>query len=294
MKHPQCKWCVKNAAGLNLFANSLLALIKAVGGFFGNSHALIADAIHSIGDIIISVLLYLSMKISGKPANKTYPYGYGHIDFVTACFIGITLVLIGVGICYSSISSMLAGDMKEPALIAVLAVMLSIVGNELLYHQTMCAGKQSGSEALVATAWDNRADAMTSLAALAGIVVARLGYPVFDIIGAMAVGLIIIYSAGNIIRDAVHSMMDVSIEPGKLKKLYSAAAKVTEIKKVNSLVTRRSGQRILVDMEVSVDSGLSLKKSDVIINKLKKIIIESVANTENINIYVRPYGVVGN
>jgi len=291
MKYPQCEVCIKNVASVNLLGNGLLAVVKAFAGFFGNSHALIADSIHSISDVVISTILVISLKISGRPANKIYPYGYGHIDFVTACFIGIMLVIVGTGICYTSISSIVSGDVAEPELIAVLALILSIAGNELLYHYTICAGKQAGGEALIATAWENRADALTSLTALVGVIVARLGYPVFDLIGAITVGLVIVYSAGRIILKATHSMMDISADPEKLDKIHNAAAKVAEIKKVNSLVTRKSGRKILVDMEVAVDSGLNLKKANNIVNKLKETISESVENIENINIYIKPHGV---
>jgi len=294
MKYPQCEVCVRNIASVNLWGNALLALVKAVAGFFGNSHALIADSIHSISDVAISMILVISLKISGRPANKTYPYGYGHIDFVTACFIGIVLICVGTGICYTSVSSIFSGDIAEPELIAVLALLLSIAGNELLYHYTICAGKQAESEAITATAWENHADALTSLAALAGVIVARLGYPVFDLIGAITVGLVIIYLASRTIQEALHLMMDISAKPEKLKKIHSAAAKVTEIKKVNSLVTRKSGRKVLVDMEVAVDSGLNLKKANIIINKLKKIITESIENAGNINVYIKPHRVESN
>jgi len=151
MKYPQCKWCVKHIATVNILANGFISFVKILAGIYGNSQAVIADAIHSVSDIFISIILFISLKISGRKANKNYPYGLGHIEFIAAAFIGLALVFTGIMIMYTAVISIINGKYGEPGNIAIMVLIVSIVSNELLHKHTICAGKCAGSTAMTAT-----------------------------------------------------------------------------------------------------------------------------------------------
>jgi len=288
MKYPQCQWCISHVASINLWGNAFLAVLKATAGILGNSQALIADAVHSLSDVFIAVFLCISLKISGRSPDKTYPYGYGHIEFIAAGIISLTLICTGILICYTSISSVISGVCGEPEMIAVMALIVSIGGNELLFRHSMCVGKQANSPAIVANAWDNRADALSSLAAFFGVAGAKLGYPVLDPIAAIVVGGMIMYSAVKTLSGAIKGMMDTSVEPEEMEKIHSAAAKVDGIKEITSLVARKSGQKILIDMEVGVDSRIDLKKAKNMAEEIKGAISRNVDNIGNATVRLGP------
>lgn len=288
MKYPQCQWCIKHVASLNVWGNTFMAVLKAIAGVFGNSWALIADSIHSLTDVFIAVLLWISLKIGVRPADKTYPYGYGHIESIAAAFIGISLICVSVVIWYKAIVTIISGLLVEPEIFAVMALIVSIVGNELLFRHSICVGKQAQSPAIIANAWENRADTLTSFAALIGVTGAKLGFPVFDPLAAIAVGGMVAYTGGKILSGSVKGMMDTSVESGQIDKIHNIATNVKGIKKVNSLSTRKSGQKIWVDMEVAVDSETDLTKANNIAEEIKQAISKAIENTGNVTVYLRP------
>ena len=288
MKYSQCRWCIEHVASLNIWGNTFMAVLKATAGVFGNSWALIADSIHSLTDVFIAILLWISLKIGVRPADKTYPYGYGHIEFIAAAFIGISLICVSIVIWYKAITTIIAGLLAEPEMFAVMALIVSIVGNELLFRHSICVGKQAQSPAIIANAWENRADTLTSFAALIGVTGAKLGYPIFDPLAAVAVGVMIAYTGGKILSESVKGMMDTSVESGQIDKIHNIAAEVKGIKGINSLSTRKSGQKIWVDMEVAIDSETDLTKANNIAEEIKQAISKTIENTGNITVYLRP------
>ncbi len=288
MKYPQCQWCIEHVASVNVWGNAGMAALKAIAGIFGNSWALIADSIHSLTDVVMAVLLHVSLKIGARPADKTYPYGYGHIEFIAAGFIGISLIFVSIIIWYKAITSIISGVSTEPGAIAVMALIISIVGNELLFRHSLCVGKQAQSPAVIANAWENHGDTLTSFAALVGVTGAKLGFPILDPLAAIGVAGMVAYVGGKILSGSVKDMMDGSVDQGQIDKIHNIAAKVKGIREITSLATRKSGQKIWIDMEVAVDSQTDLRKAHNIKEKIKEAITEKIDNIGNITVYLRP------
>lgn len=289
MKYPQCQWCKEHVAPINIWANTFLAVVKGAIGILGNSTALIADSIHSFTDVLMAIVLYISLKISGRTPDKTHPYGYGHVEFIASGVIGLSLIFASIVIWYASIASIISSVLTEPEMIAVMALVLSIAINEFLFRYSICVGKQTKSPVIVANAWENRADGLTSFAALVGVSGARLGYPIFDPLAAIVVGVVIAYSAGRILSESVRGMMDTSIEPEKVDEIHSIASKVKGVKGINSLLTRKSGQKIWVDMEVAIDPETELKKAKSIDEEIKETVSKDIDNIGSTTVYMSPW-----
>lgn len=146
-----------------LVANLILAAIKFFAGFVGHSHAVVADAVHTLADSITDIAILVGSMYWSRPSDHAHPYGHRRIETMVTMFIGAALLLTGLGIGYDSIR-VLAGDVfVTPGWPAVVAAFLSLIIKEILFRWTSRVGKEVRSSALLANAWHHRTDAISSL-----------------------------------------------------------------------------------------------------------------------------------
>lgn len=170
MKSDECLKCrdivPRYAFGVNLG----LAIYKGMLGVISGSAALVADALHSLADVVCTVVTIISLKISAQPADDDHHYGHGKIQFVSSAIVGTVLFTGAVLLFFEAVLKVLEGNAEAPASIAVMGALVSITINELMYRYQSCVGKELNSPALKANAWDNRSDALSSVGVLFGII----------------------------------------------------------------------------------------------------------------------------
>jgi len=288
MRCAQCEKCVENVTTVGLCGNFGLAIVKALGGIFGNSAALIADAIHSIADVMIALMIHISVKISNRPPDDKYPFGYGHVEFITSGVVGISLLMVSFTICWTSIRSIIEGEITEPAMIALLVLLVSISANEVLYRYCMCVGIQADSLAIISAAKEDRSDSLTSIAALIGVVGAKLGAYILDPIAAIFVGLVITHSGYEVISEAVKGMMDTDVEPREKERIIETVLGIKGVREVSGFKAHKSGQKFILNLKVGVDFRTGIKKAKKITDEVKKSVMSAEKNIANIKVKLLP------
>ena len=139
---------------LGLLANLLLALAKGFIGFIANSSALIADAGHSVSDLLSDGITLWAVYMSGIPKDKNHPYGHGKFETVGTFIVAIFLLLTGVGVAWHVLNKI---DTPEvPGTEALWMAGIAICFKEVLFHITRMVGRRSGSRVLLANAWHHR------------------------------------------------------------------------------------------------------------------------------------------
>ncbi len=214
MKHEYCSVCRDEVVWWALIVNVAQMTYKGLLGMMTGSAALIADAMHSGADVVASSVTMASLKISNKPADESHPYGYGNIQFISSSIVGLILIIGAIYLIYQSSMSIINGDISTPSVVAVLGAAVSALTNELMYRYQSCVGTENNSPAIMANAWDNRSDAISSLAVLVGIVIAVMGFPMADNLAAIAVGLLVIRIGVELNTEAISGLMDSSIGGG--------------------------------------------------------------------------------
>ena len=283
----QCYWCAENVANINLWGNFGLLTVKLIGGIFGGSQALIADALHSVSDVIVSLLVLVGLKITGAPPDKDHHWGHGHIEFIVSAIIGILLIFAAVTVTVVSLISIFEGTMSQPGILAVWAALISIVFNELLFRHSLCIGKQMNSPAMIANAWENRADVYSSAAALIGVFGARLGFTFLDPVAAIVVGFMIAKSGVTTMVTAVNGMTDRSVENTILSQIKTIVMKEKAVKDIASLRARWIGQKNWVDMELNFAPDIKVFEVKKIISRINKNIIDEVERIGGMHIIPR-------
>ena len=287
---PKCQRCSDRAGLVNFWGNLGLAVFKLVCGIVGNSKALLADAVHSIADVITAGFILVTLKIQSKAPDESYPYGYGNIEFVASGFIGATLIITSVFIVVYSLKAIVRGDMPEPGTIAVLALIVGIVGKELIHQHSLCAGTKVHSPALIANAWENRADVYSSIATLAMVIGAKLGLRFLDPVAAIGVAALIAKVGIQTFHGAVGGMVDRAIEEEKVQKITDIASAVEGVEGIASVKARKSGRKIWVDLDVQVEPQATVAEGSAITERVKSRIEKEIFLIGNVTVRFKPIG----
>ncbi len=274
----------------SILGNAALAILKGVTGIFGNSYALIADAIESTTDIFSSVLVLFGLKYASRPADDNHPYGHGRAEpLVTFMVVGF-LILSAFFIAYESIRHILTPH-KLPAPYTLIVLGAVIIIKELFYRIVKKRGKEVDSTALKADAWHHRSDAITSLAAFVGISIALYlgpGYEAADDWAALLGSVIILYNSYRIFRPALGEIMDEHFYDDLVVEIKNCSTEVDGVMDTEKCFIRKSGLRYYVDLHVVVDASISVYDGHEIAHKLKKHLLTCMPQLANVLIHVEP------
>jgi cation diffusion facilitator family transporter len=256
---------IRRVTRVGMVVNLLLIPAKLWAGYAGNSRAVVADGVHSISDFTANLAVLIGVRYWTAPPSENHPYGYRRLEALISFCMGALLVPAGIGIVYDAVAQLLNPSARPVGGAAALAVTLfSVVSKEALYRWTAAKGKELKSDILSAGAAEHRADALSSIPVLVTVAVA-MWFPALaalELLGAALVALLVVRSAVNICRQAVHTLLDGNAGPEVNKRIQSFTLGIEGVKDVHNLRSRLVGQGLLLDMHVSVDEALSLSEAD--------------------------------
>lgn len=268
-----------------------LAVIKWLAGFFGNSFALIADAIESTSDIFSSILVLLGIKYSERPADKTHPYGHGRIEPLITFIVVIFLVISATVIAHQSLINIRTPhELPKPWTLIVLGII--IIWKEISYQVVMRKAKTLNSSSLRADAWHHRSDAITSVAAFIGISIALLlgeGYQSADDWAALFAAAFILYNCYRIFRPALGEIMDENLYEDMVEDIKSKSKNVSGVLDTEKCFVRKIGMSYIVDIHAIVDSELSVKEGHDIAHNLKDYLMQQMPQISNVFVHIEPF-----
>jgi cation diffusion facilitator family transporter len=274
----------------SIVGNSCLAIVKGIAGFFGNSYALIADAIESTTDIFSSFLVLFGIKYSNRPADANHPYGHGRAEpLVTFLVVGF-LITSATIIAYESISNIgTPHELPKPWTLIVLGVI--IFWKEFSFRLVMKRGIQTNSSSLKADAWHHRSDAITSVAAFIGISIAIIlgkGYESADDWAALFASGFILYNSYLIFRPALGEIMDEHLYDDLVAEIRTVSLNVDGIIETEKCFIRKSGMKYHVDLHAVVDATISVKEGHDLAHLLKDTLREKIFELGHILIHIEP------
>lgn len=278
------------ATYFSIFGNASLALIKGLAGFFGNSYALIADAIESTTDIFGSLLVLFGLKYASRPADKNHPYGHGRIEpLITFLVVGF-LILSAIIIAHESIKNIQTPhDLPKSWTLYVLGAI--ILWKEISYRLVLRKSKETNSSSLKADAWHHRSDAITSVAAFVGISIALYmgkGYETADDWAALFASGFILYNCYLIFRPALGEIMDEHVYDDLLEEIKQVAQTVDGVLDTEKCFIRKSGMIYHVDLHATVDALISVKKGHDIAHDLKDTLRREIPQLGHVLIHIEP------
>lgn len=282
---------VLHVSAINITFNLLLSVFKLSAGILAHSEAMISDALHSVSDVFSTFIVIAGVKIAGKKSDKEHPYGHDRMECVASVILAVMLFLTGLGIGVNGIIK-IAGANEEaiavPGLLALFAAALSVVIKEWMYWYTRAAAKKTGSGALMADAWHHRSDSLSSVGAMIGIGGARLGVPVLDPLASVIICIFIGKAAIEIFKNAMDNMVDKSCDDETVEKMQKTVMKVSGVKRIDDIRTRRFGSKVYVDIEIAAEGKLDLIKSHEIAENVHLSVEEQFPNVKHCMVHVNP------
>lgn len=269
--------------------NIILAAIKIIFGWLGQSQALIADGIHSLSDLATDILVLFAAHYSNKEADDDHPYGHRKIETLTTVALGIFLILVAFGIMIDAILRLTTTtELLIPSWIALSAALASIIAKELLYHYTLKIANQINSNLLKANAWHHRSDAISSVIVVIGIIGVMLGMPILDALAAIGVSFMIIAMGWNLCWNSLKELIDTAIDSKTLNKIKSTITSVDGVIALHHLRSRFMGNEGFVDVHVIVDPYLSVSEGHKIGDTVHSILMNEVASVTDVIVHIDP------
>lgn len=278
------------AVEFNIVGNIAFAASKWAVGYFGNSFALIADAIESTIDIFSSIIVWLGIKTSSRPSDYNHPYGHGKLENFATIIVGILLIITAFGLIYQSIINIRTPH-ELPHSFVLLFLVLVIGIKEYFYQRTKKKSQETNSNALNADAWHHRSDAITSLAALIGVAIAIImgkGYESADDYATIIASIIILYNSIIILRPAIGELTDEHLHDHIVEEARSITAQVNGVIYPEKCFARKYGANYIIDMRIVVAPHLSVSEGYAIAQAVKDSIKKQMPNIFDVLVLLLP------
>lgn len=278
-------------SSVSIAVNLGLSFVKLFAGILGKSGAMISDAIHSASDIFSTIIVMVGVGMSAKESDKDHPYGHDRLECVASIVLAIVLLGTGIGIGLEGmqkIASREYANLNIPTLLPLVAALLSIAVKEWMYWFTRAGAKKINSGALMADAWHHRSDALSSIGALAGIIGARMGYPICDAIASVIICGFIVKAAYDIFKDAMDKMVDKACDEETNQKIEAIIFAMPEVERLDLLHTRLFGAKIYVDVEIAMDGNCSLFEAHRVAEQVHDNIENEFSRVKHCMVHVNP------
>jgi cation diffusion facilitator family transporter len=279
-----------HSIAVGIAVNMFLALCKGIAGFFGNSYALIADAVESTSDVLSSLIVLAGLKIASKPKDENHPYGHGKAEPIAAAIVAMALIASAIIIAIQSLKEIVMPH-YTPEPFTLLVLVGVIVVKETLFRFVFCVGEEVESTAVKTDAWHHRSDAITSAAAFIGISIALIGgngWESADDWAALFATAIIAFNAYKLFIPAIEEVMDTAPSPHIKEDICKIALSVKDVIGIDKCFVRKMGLSYFADLHVVVDEKLTVRKSHEIAHIVKEAIRFSNPRIIDVLIHIEP------
>lgn len=280
------------AAWVSIVGNAVLAILKLVVGFLSGSFAVVADGIDSSADIISSVVTLVAAKVSKKPPNIKFPYGYVKADTVATKVLSMLMFLAGAQLAISTVERLIEGDtLKIPAMIAIWVTVFSMAGKIGLSLYLKKTGKKDSSDMMTTMGIHMRNDMLISSTVLIGLLATIIfEVAIVDKIIALGISIFIMYEAVMIFLKSNTELMDGIPDPELYDQLFEAIRKVKGAHNPHRTRARKIGSRYMVNLDIEVDPDMKVSDAHNIAKEVEDMIKSDIENVYDVMVHVEPMG----
>ena len=275
---------------VGMILNVALAVAKAAGGLLFHSQALLADAVHSLSDLVTDLAVIFGVKYWSAPPDRQHPYGHARIETLVSAFIGIALAAVAVGLAWDAIGTIRHGSEHGPAGFAFVIAVFSVISKEVLFRWTRAKARAVHSSAMEANAWHHRSDAISSIPAAIAIALAyffpKLSF--VDPLGAILVSFFVLYAAWTIVRPALQELSETGVSREEQAKIYRMATSLPGVIGAHALRTRNTGGAIWADIHIIVDPDMTVREGHDLSHQVRDLLVDSDLNIVDVVVHLEP------
>ena len=275
--------------------NVTLTALKFAAGILGCSAAMIADAVHSLSDLLTDFVVLLFVRISSRPADSDHPYGHGKYETLATAIVAVALLAAGGVLAAEGVQKILSAihgeELVMPGRIALWAALISIAAKEIIYRLTIRVSRRVQSSALEANAWHHRTDALSSVATSIGIGGALLfggKWAILDPIAAVLVSIFILVAAARLLHEAMQDLLEKRLPEEVENEIRAMVATDSEMSEMHKLRTRRVGNVYSIEMHLRMDGNMPLAEAHRHSAMLEQRLRERFGQQTMITIHMEP------
>ena len=281
---------VQFVTAVGMFLNVVLVFAKAAGGLFFHSQALLADAVHSMSDLVTDLAVIFGVKYWSAPPDRSHPYGHGRIETLVSAFIGIALAAVAFGLASDAVRTLRHGSEHGPAGFAFVIAVFSVMSKEVLFRWTRAKAREVCSKAMEANAWHHRSDAISSVPAAVAIALAyffpKLSF--IDPVGAIVVSVFILHSAWKIIQPTLQELSEAGVSKEDQATIYRMATSLPGVIGAHALRTRNAGSSIWADIHIIVDPDMTVREGHNLSHQVRDLLVNSDLNIVDVVVHLEP------
>jgi cation diffusion facilitator family transporter len=273
---------------LSIAANVLLIAGKFIVGFITGSLSLLADAIHSVSDMLTDIAVLLGLYFGSKEPDSEHPYGHGKLETLAAIAIALGLLGVGLGMIYYAALDIAKDNVTHPRNMVLVAAAGAIAIKEVVYRVTKAVAMKYHCPAALANAWHDRADALSSVAVIVGVVAQKFGFSHGDQVAAIGIGVMVVIVATKLIGDCLGELIERAVDDATMKQIKDIIKANGQIRQYHRLRTRSIGRQVFLDVHILVDPHLHIAAAHEIADSLENALAEQITRPVNITIHIEP------
>lgn len=270
--------------------NVFLIILKLLSGIFGNSQALIVDAVHSVSDLFTDAVVLFGLKSGRKPPDDKHHFGHGRLETLAAATVGLTLLVTALYLGIKALLNIYSHTEYHPSALALAGAFVSIASKEVLYRYTLRVGRRAKSQLIIANAWHHRSDALSSVAVLLGVLGTLINpkWHILDSFAALLVSFFIIKVGLSVVGSTIRELSDAAPRPEVMNRINQCALGVTGVMDTHDLRVRTSRGLLLVEIHIVVDGSLSVIEGHKIAKIVEHCLSDEVEALDRVIIHVDP------
>lgn len=277
------------AAGVNALGNAAKILVEGTAGLTFGSVALLADAAHSVADLVASLVVFVWGGASYEEADDSHPHGHQRIEPLTALFVGAVIVLLGGNLLYESIDALVYGVTVRYSPLLVGALAFAVADMYLVYRYTEYVNEQLESTALSALARDCLNDIYTSMAAVAGVLGVFLGIPILDPIAGALVSVLVVYQGIDIARENVTYLVGAAPPEERRQAIVAGLRAHPGVRGVHDLSVFYDGTDLEVEAHIEVDGEMKLREAHDLETEIVRQ-LSAIEGVGDVHVHLDPSG----
>ncbi|MDP1735377.1 MAG: cation diffusion facilitator family transporter [Sulfuritalea sp.] len=291
-ENPQSKDHERFAEGqritwVSVAVNVVLTAMQLVVGFIAHSQALIADAMHTLSDIVADAFVLFANRKGAEAADEDHPYGHGRFETAASLVLGLLLAGTGAGILITASGRLQdLGSAPSVGVAAMWAAIFTLAAKESLFRYMLAKAERLRSPMLVANAWHARADALSSLVVAAGIAGALIGFSFADAVAAIIVGAMIVRAGFKFAWAAIRELIDTGLSAEEVAAIRHTIASTAGVLSMHELRTRRMAHQVLVDTHVQVNPRISVSEGHRVAESVRQRVLDAHPEVLDVLVHV--------
>ena len=296
MSHQNAQQEKSSAALSSVIAAIGLTTFKIIVGVLTNSLGILAEAAHSLLDLMAAIMTFFAVRVADTPADKEHPFGHGKVESISALFETLLLLATSGWIIYEAVHRLMAPETHvEVSIWSFIVMGTSIVIDVSRSRMLLAAAKKHNSQALEADALHFSTDVWSSSVVILGLILVVIGRYLpnlaflekGDAIAALVVAVIVIFVSGELGVRSIQALLDAAPKNGEYDKIVQQVSGMKGITDVHAVRIRSSGAGWFVDMHVTMDGDMTLADSHKLTEKIEKKVL-SILPKSDVTVHVEP------